>query len=345
MEKRDIKKIKISNRIRKELGSLDSLKESIKENGLLHPIVIDKHDNLIAGLRRLKAMEELNYKIIPVTIINLENNIKGEIDENMERKNFTPSEIYEIDKLIENKQGKRTDKQLLSISDRSSKREISNKITGVSHDTRSKIRKIIESKDKELIEEMDKKGNIKEVIRKLLIKERKKNFKSQELPKELFDIIYADPPWKYDFAETENRTIENQYPTMDLEDIKKLKIPSANNSVLFLWATAPKIREALEVMKSWGFEYKSQVIWDKEIIGSGYWVRGQHEILLIGVKGKFSPPFEENRFSSVYREKRTQHSKKPEFYYKMIEIMFPYGRYLELFSRNKRDKWVMWGSE
>ena len=77
----------------------------------------------------------------------------------------------------------------------------------------------------------------------------------------------------------------------------------------------------------------------------GYWFRGQHEFLLIGIKGNISPPFPENRFSSVYREKKSKHSKKPEFYYSMIEKMFPKGKYLELFSRNKRDNWTMWGNE
>lgn len=78
---------------------------------------------------------------------------------------------------------------------------------------------------------------------------------------------------------------------MELEEIKTLSIPSADNAVLFLWATAPKLKEALEVMEAWGFEYRTNAVWDKEIIGMGYWFRGQHELLLVGVKGEFSPPF------------------------------------------------------
>jgi len=160
-----------------------------------------------------------------------------------------------------------------------------------------------------------------------------------------FDVIYADPPWQYDFAETENRAVENHYPTMDLLDIQNLEIPVEDNAVLYLWATAPKLVEALEVMQAWGFQYKSQFIWDKEIIGMGYWVRGQHEILLIGTKGKFSPPMPELRVSSVYSEKRNQHSQKPEYFYNLLESMFPHGKYLELFARRKySEHWEVWGN-
>jgi len=99
---------------------------------------------------------------------------------------------------------------------------------------------------------------------------------------------------------------------MTVEEIEKMKIPDSKNAVLFLWATAPKLREALKIMASWGFEYKTHAVWDKKIIGMGYWFRGQHELLLIGVKGRGVPPKEQNRYSSIIQEKRGEHSRKPE---------------------------------
>lgn len=165
------------------------------------------------------------------------------------------------------------------------------------------------------------------------------------LPEGEFDIILADCPWRYDFSLDNADKVEQHYPTMDLEDIKKLKLPVNNHAVLFLWATAPKLLEALEVMKAWEFTYKTNMIWDKEWIGMGFWFRGQHELLLVGVKGDFSPPESDNRVSSVYREKRTEHSKKPEYFYELIENMFPQGKYLELFARKKREKWTSYGNE
>ena len=97
-----------------------------------------------------------------------------------------------------------------------------------------------------------------------------------------YSVIYADPPWRYSFSKSHTRDIENQYPTLTVEEIAALSIPAAKEAVLYLWATAPKLREALHVMDAWGFEYKTHSIWDKEILGMGYWFRGQHELLLVG---------------------------------------------------------------
>jgi N6-adenosine-specific RNA methylase IME4 len=170
--------------------------------------------------------------------------------------------------------------------------------------------------------------------------------KETKIPSGKYDVIYADPPWKYDFSETKSRDIENQYPTMGVEEIMALQVPSADDAVLFLWATAPKLREALMVMGAWGFQYKTCAVWDKEKIGMGYWFRGQHELLLVGTRGSMPPPVPEARQSSLYRESRGAHSAKPAYYYSLIEQMVPGGTYLELFARNKySEKWEVWGNQ
>lgn len=159
-----------------------------------------------------------------------------------------------------------------------------------------------------------------------------------------YSIIYADPPWRYTPA-VENRKIENHYPTMALVDIKNLNIPSEKNSVLFLWATTGKLPECLDVMKAWGFEYKSSLIWDKVTMGMGYWFRGQHEFLLVGTKGKFSPPAQPLRIRSVYKETRTKHSKKPNKIAELIESWYPDYSKIELFARDKKEGWDVFGNE
>ena len=93
-----------------------------------------------------------------------------------------------------------------------------------------------------------------------------------------YDVLLADPPWRYKFTKTKSRAFENQYHTMALENIKRLQVPSEDNAVLFLWATAPKLLEALDVMAAWGFEYKTCAVWDKAKLGMGFWFRGQHEL-------------------------------------------------------------------
>jgi N6-adenosine-specific RNA methylase IME4 len=169
--------------------------------------------------------------------------------------------------------------------------------------------------------------------------------KSMPLPDGKYDVIYCDPPWRYDFAETENRAIESHYPTMDIEDIKSLFVPAADNCVLFMWATAPKLKEAFDVISAWGFEYKTQAVWNKEKIGMGYWFRGQHEILMVATKGNVSPPPPCDRHGSVYSESRSKHSKKPSYYYDLIKQMFPNARRIELFSRCNVDGFEHWGNE
>jgi hypothetical protein len=82
-------------------------------------------------------------------------------------------------------------------------------------------------------------------------------------PEGNFALLLADPPWEYEFCETNNRKVSNHYPVMTLDAIKNLAVPAAPDSVLFLWATAPKLEEALEVMRAWDFSYRSGLVWDK----------------------------------------------------------------------------------
>lgn len=223
------------------------------------------------------------------------------------------------------------------------------KVAGVSHDTIARVEKIEQRATPEIKDNI-KAGKISinqayQQVRRLEKIEAVEEKEPIPLPTDKYNVILADPPWKYDFSETTSRDIENQYPTMNLDDIKQLKAPSTENSVLFLWATAPKLQEALEVMQAWGFEYRTCAVWDKEVIGMGYWFRGQHELLLVGVKGQFSPPEQANRFSSVIRARRQGHSQKPEQVYELLETMFPNGKRLEVFARNKREGWEVWGNE
>ena len=160
-----------------------------------------------------------------------------------------------------------------------------------------------------------------------------------------YNVIYADPPWKYSFSKSNSRKIENQYPTMTCAEICEMEIPAAKDCVLYLWATAPKLLEALAVMKAWGFTYKTQAVWDKGKIGMGYWFRGRHEILLVGVRGKVSPPEQGKRTASVYNYTRGKHSKKPDEIRNLIKDWFPDANRLEMFCREADEGWAVYGNE
>jgi len=159
------------------------------------------------------------------------------------------------------------------------------------------------------------------------------------------EVVLADPPWRYDFSETKSREIENQYPTATLEEICSHAPPMADNCVVFLWATVAKLQEAFSVVSAWGLKYKTCAVWDKERVGMGYWFRGQHELLLVCTKGNPETPPENRRVSSVFREARTSHSKKPQCVYEWIESAFPGKALLEMYCRSPRDGWMVWGNE
>lgn len=164
-----------------------------------------------------------------------------------------------------------------------------------------------------------------------------------------FVVIYADPPWRYENPPMggSNRSIENHYPTMALEEICAMPIPDIahDNCVLFLWATSPKLYECMKVVDAWGFEYRTDMVWVKDKIGMGYHVRGRHESLLIAKRGELPPPAAEDRPDSVIEAPRLEHSAKPPNFYEIIDRMYPDVRKLELFQRESRDGWLGWGNQ
>lgn len=164
---------------------------------------------------------------------------------------------------------------------------------------------------------------------------------------ERYPVIYADPPWRYEHAETESRAIENHYPTMSLDEIKALPLDDivTQDCVLFLWATSPKLHEAFEVLDAWGFSYRTCAVWDKLKIGMGYYFRQQHELLLVAVRGNPPTPLPANRPGSVFSFPRGAHSAKPVECYEMIEAMYPELPKLEMFCRSPRDGWAVWGNQ
>lgn len=167
------------------------------------------------------------------------------------------------------------------------------------------------------------------------------------LPPGKYSVLYADPPWRYEYAETDSRAIENQYPTMDLNGICAMPVEqlAAEDCVLFLWTTSPKLEESFQVIKAWGFEYRTCAVWVKDKIGMGYYFRQRHEMLLVAKRGNLPVPEPKDRFDSVIEAPRTQHSAKPDVVYDMIERMYPAAERCELFARGLRDGWASWGNQ
>ncbi len=161
----------------------------------------------------------------------------------------------------------------------------------------------------------------------------------------LFKTIYADPPW--DIAQKGARGAMQHYDLMTLDRIKAMPVADLadENSTLLLWTTSAALPAALEVMKAWGFTYKSNAVWDKYYMGLGTYFRNSHEILLHGTRGK--APFKFHGQRSTLQFPRQGHSSKPEEAIVLIERVLD-GPYLELFARqrpNSHKDWSVWGNE
>ena len=169
------------------------------------------------------------------------------------------------------------------------------------------------------------------------------------LPGGEFNLILADPPWHLDGGLTErprSRDIRNHYPTMTLDELAGLRIPSADDAVLLMWATPTYLPEQLQILAGWGFTFRLEFVWVKNKIGLGIWGRHQHESLLLAVKGAPGAPLPENRASTVIEAPRGQHSSKPDAVYELIDRMFPHlTARLELFARRPRAGWIVWGND
>lgn len=175
--------------------------------------------------------------------------------------------------------------------------------------------------------------------------------KQSALPAGKFGVILADPEWRFEPWSREtglDRSADNHYPTSATEVIAARDVPSiaADDCVLFLWATAPMLPHALLVIAAWGFNYRSHCIWQKDRIGTGYWFRNAHELLLVGVKGNIPAPAPGTQWPSVIEGRVTKHSAKPYRFIEMIEQYFPTLPKIELNRRGPaRDGWAAWGNE
>ncbi len=164
-------------------------------------------------------------------------------------------------------------------------------------------------------------------------------------------MIYADPPWRYRDGRRGHGGAEDHYRTCPLEDIKRIPVPAASDSALFLWTTMPMLPHALEVIRAWGFRYKTVAFcWVKQnrsgrglFMGLGGWTRANAELCILATRGR--PRRLSRRVHSVVVSPLQRHSQKPdEVRRRIVELMGDVPR-LELFARDRAEGWDAWGNE
>jgi N6-adenosine-specific RNA methylase IME4 len=179
--------------------------------------------------------------------------------------------------------------------------------------------------------------------------------------------ILTDPPWKFAAwsEKGKGRSAEQHYPCMEMDDIRKLPVSKLadKDSTLLMWTTFPMLEKSFEVIKDWGFTYKTVAFvwvklnktsgdfilksdgwkgWDQLFVGLGYWTRSNAELCLLATRG--SPKRKSAKVHSVIVSPIGQHSEKPAEQYERIEELLD-GPYLELFARKPREGWSSWGNE
>lgn len=175
-----------------------------------------------------------------------------------------------------------------------------------------------------------------------------------------YGAILADPPWAFEAwsgATLPSRVADAHYSTMGIADIAALPVSdlAGPDCVLFMWVCWPTLSDALDVLKAWGFEYKTcGFAWFKggslplfpddmrAQMGLGYWTRANSEVCLLGVRGK--PKRLDAGVHQAILEPRREHSRKPDCVYDRIERLVA-GPYCELFARNTRKGWDSWGNQ
>lgn len=157
-----------------------------------------------------------------------------------------------------------------------------------------------------------------------------------------YRCLYIDPPWPYD--QTPRGAAENHYPVMSLDDLRALPIPdlATPDAHLHLWVTHSFFQTGIELLQSWGFDYKSMFVWVKPQMGMGFYWRSSSEFLLLGVRGKL--PFQNRSIPNWLCLPRTRHSEKPELIRTLIEQVSP-GPYLEVFGRKATPGWTVFGNQ
>jgi N6-adenosine-specific RNA methylase IME4/ParB-like chromosome segregation protein Spo0J len=215
---------------------------------------------------------------------------------------------------------------------------VASKIANLDHEQQAQV--MADPRPDQAIKKIARQGKEQELAERTIIQ-------TMHSVDKLYGVLYADPPWKYEtFSENGmDRSADNHYPTMSMFDMLAIEIPAADDCVMFMWATVPMLPEALDLLSTWGFDYKSHICWIKDRQGTGYWTRNKHELLLIATKGKVPAPAMGTQPPSVIELPLGRHSEKPAFFADMISTLYPTTPKLEMFARVGRVGWDVIGNE
>ena len=334
----------------------EALKADIKENGFQNTVIWLYEGKVLDGWHRHKVAVEAGVDGLEYAEFRDGSPLEFVASVNIHRRHLTPAQravivVKHTDMMKHGDVKTQKDDRPHGLSQPQTEKQTAD-MAGVGIGTIKRTKQALDHATEEQVEDMIAgKTTPTEILRTVNREERNKQLSAKEtvLPtgEQRFSVVYADPPWKLEFQPSESRAVENHYPTMELDDIKNMEVEKIchEDSVLYLWATAPKLPQAFEVMDEWGFKYVTSMVWVKDKIGLGYWARNKHELLLIGTRGSFPAPDPTKLVASVIEAPRTRHSEKPVEFAEMIETLFVDHAKIELFCRTPREGWSVWGNE
>jgi ParB/RepB/Spo0J family partition protein len=354
--------IRVGHRHRREMGDVAGLAASMAEFGLLHPVVIRPDGSLIAGERRLHAAQQLGWTDIPVTVVDLDDIVRGEFTENTVRKDFTLSESVAIKRALEPLERAAAQERMASpekFSEHAKGNALDKigKAVGVHRTTLAKAEAVVDAAEGEpkkygrLLADMDRTGRVNGVYRRLTIARQAERIRAEPSPlpgNGPYRVATVDLPWPYEKRDEDpSHRGALPYPTMSIAEMCALGVPAImhEDSILWQWTTNHHMREALALLEdNWGFKPKTILTWVKPHFGNGDWLRGQTEHCIMAVRGK--PIVTLTNQSTVLFAPVRGHSVKPIEFYDLVEKLCPAPRYADLFSRYRHnDRWDCHGDE
>jgi len=332
--------------------AFDELVQDIKNNGLLEPIWLHE-EKIVDGRNRYRACKvagvEPRFRVW---------NGKGSlvsfvVSLNLRRRHLTQSQVacVGVDALpFYEKEAKERMKHegdtygKIAIGDLGAARDFAANDFHVAARYISDAKMVKQASPEEFEEVKAGNKKLSQVTRQLKKEKQLQHLHELQPIEGKFNVIVVDPPWKPTVEyNAEGWRGEGDYPTMDYEELKKIKLPTEENCVLWLWSIDYFLNEALQLIKEWGFERKSTLVWVKDKMGLGHWLRNQHEYCFLAVRGK--PVFHGENIPSVLHAARRKHSEKPDEFYALVEKASPYKAKLDYFSRKKRGGWQCYGDE
>lgn len=372
-----IAQIHIGKRFRKDLGDIQELADSMQNVGLLHPIVVDDEANLVAGFRRIVAAKKLGWRKIECSIISLDDNSIGEIEENARRKDFTESEKAVIQRILKEKlehqtnpgrrndlgrpRGSTSEKSFSQVERTTAK---IGKMFNESHKQVEKRLQIFDAIDRapkklEHVKTSLDRGKMKINTAYQIITRDQRSKPVFRPAKGQFNAMMEDAPFGFDRGPGARGSSDRHYPTMTIQEIVDLRMPLTDDAVVGEWISTSMKYDTQTVridgaqftgstlqclLKARNLTAFDEIILPKARPGMGSITFSMHETLVLAHRGT-KKPVAAKRFPSILPTWDGEHSEKPAIAYEWFRMMFPHRKYYAPFEREQRKGYVCGGNE